>query len=109
MSDLLTRLKAATAEQQHELILQALWHAREREWITEERYYQAVSWCDDGAFESAALTLVPEGMMWLLCSDGTADIGREPASGTMLVGEFEGEAATPALAFVIAALRARDV
>lgn len=59
----------------------------------------------------AALTLVPESMVWHLDSAGPnynagAAIGTVPASDELMVEAFQAEAKTPALALTAAALRA---
>lgn len=62
----------------------------------------------------AALTLVPEGMVWTVftCDPPETDalfgalVGQRPSYGPLSMNRYRGSAATPALALCIAALRA---
>lgn len=57
----------------------------------------------------AAMTLVPEGQLFILYSDGSCEIGPQPTDGSIMQPVAKAEAATPALALCSAALRARSV
>ena len=54
----------------------------------------------------AALTLVPEGWNWQISDIGLAWVGTHLAANKPV--RFDGDAATPALALCISALKARD-
>lgn len=65
---------------------------------------------DAKAHLDAAMMLVPVSMAWSLYSDGptydaSATIGPHPRKGELLEDRYIGEASTPALALVVAALR----
>jgi hypothetical protein len=60
-----------------------------------DQHYRAVRMIEIGAYESAAVMLVPEGCGWMVMSSA-AKVGVWPSHG-----------ATPALALCAAALRAR--
>lgn len=55
----------------------------------------------------AALTLVPAGLAWTLYSDGSGEIGPEPAPGRLMDAAVDFEGETPALGICIGALKAR--
>jgi len=59
--ELITRLEAATAEQQAGLIKVVLWYAVDNMWITLGACGRAIRMVDAEAYESAAMTLVAEG------------------------------------------------
>lgn len=97
------RCEQATAEQQYEIILDA-WvavHGAETNW------HPFIDILALRAYESAALTLVPEGLPFELTrtSDGRPDEAFV-WSGKAMGHGYSAEAATPALALCAAALRA---
>jgi hypothetical protein len=99
--ELIAALESATAEQQGHLILQALWLAHERGWITAQAGERAFKMLSVGAYESAALTLVPANRIGPWCifdftNSAKAEVDGEPGVG-----------ATPALALAAAALKAQ--
>jgi len=107
MSDLIARLEAAAADEQQNLVLECLNLAYKHQWLPMRAYAVAVSWCMTGAYESAALTLVPEGYEWtigLVNTRGFCSLGPEGTFTTTA----EVDAATPALAICAAALKARS-
>jgi hypothetical protein len=68
--------------------------------LPSDQHYRAVRMIEIGAYESAAITLVPEGWFWEVRDDGVAWVTRPD-------GGMPGTAAAPALALGAAALRAR--
>jgi hypothetical protein len=115
LADLIARLEAATADQQAGLIKLALWSAVDNGWITPKACGRAIRMVDAEAYESAALTLVPDGWRWSL--DWTQrppyqDCGRAdlyaPGRGIKPPDVQDVYAATPAIALCIAALKARS-
>ena len=108
MTDLIERLEAGTADQEAELLWEVLAHAKEQSWIDTEANDLACEWVYTGACVCAALELVPDNCGWQIESYGTASIHslkRRPGIiGFLITGG--GEAATPALAIAIAAVRA---
>lgn len=111
---LITKVEQTTEDEQYVAIYDALVFAHKHEWITNGPYYIALKFLRAGAYESAALLLVPEGRtFWHLsrysdpaefaseCSFSTySDDGSEPH-------HVKSDAATPALALTAAALRAK--
>jgi len=63
--------------------------------LPSDQHYRAVRMIEIGAYESAAVTLVPEGCGWMVMGNAAK------------VGVWPSRAATPALALCSAALRAR--
>ena len=61
MQDLIDKLEKATADEQESVLRDALAFAWQRGWLSRDTYNRAREWVDLGAYESAALTLVPEG------------------------------------------------
>ncbi len=55
----------------------------------------------------AAMSLVPDGWDWVIYSDGSCEIGREPDPGRIMNPDYIVTANKPALAVVSASLRAR--
>jgi hypothetical protein len=111
--ELAERCEAATAEQQRELLEDA-WaaiHGRapRRNRGGDNAVNRFVSMIDAKAYESAAMTLVPEGLHFGLgdfydIKCAWAWCGR--MSGTLAIDEEIGSAATTALALCAAAMRA---
>lgn len=119
--DLIARLEAATADEQRELLLEAFeaihpypgpdhYLKPDIDWTWDRLRERFVKMLDAEAYESAALTLVPEGWNWAVWMrhdwrKHSAQVWhRERESSTK-----HGDAATPALAIVIAALRAAPI
>lgn len=103
--NLIERLEAAEEAEQGALILEALTYAQHfsRRWITAAQYCLALAQLKCKAYESAALTLVPEGRFWTVDNSAaayTSELGSGPQNATT------GDATTPALALTIAALKA---
>lgn len=112
MTDLIARLQSAAPYQQRELLWEAVKLAKDREWIDAHTYARSARFLDAAAYVDAALTLVPEGLEWKAGGNpgavkyaGEAEI-EHPKEGW--AGCIETTGATPALALVIAALKARD-
>jgi hypothetical protein len=63
--------------------------------LPSKQHYAIIRMIEVGAYESAAIALVPEGCRWMIMGNA-AKVGRWPS-----------RAATPALALCAAALRAR--
>lgn len=99
--DIIKRLETATAERAERALLAALAYAWEKRWIDEAAFTLACKWWETGAYESAALVLVP-------------DPARGYSIHRMDYGPFAqahvedaiGNAATPALAIAAASIRA---
>lgn len=128
MTDLIARLEAATADQQRELLLEAFDELYPQHLDTTVRA-RFIIMLDAEAYESAALTLVPEGWQvdklaqgWR-CGLWGCQLVPKPSHKTLerfdrgeTIGYRTADApnngrygiATPALAIVIAALRARE-
>lgn len=106
--DLIGRLEAAT-ELTLELFVEAQAHIRPD--INDEDWARSYAMVQAGAYESAALTLVPEGWAY----EARQGPSGQPhiwdlltiKSGDVRYTRVTGRAKTPALAIVIAALRAQ--
>ena len=108
--ELIARLEAATDATQDAVVRKALRFAVAHGWITVEACERAMRMCDAGGYESAALTLVPEGMTFCLWQDhrgNCAQVRRPSALSRGVVEPITKGAPTPAIALYIAALRAR--
>ena len=115
-SELIARFETATADQQRELLSEAwlaingpspgLWNDGFSEWIERKAIFDTL--LDAEAYESAALTLVPAD--WHLSLNGVNDSWHATINDTRFgkAGFETGYAPTPALAIVIARLRARN-
>lgn len=107
---LIARIEGASEGEQFHRIYDCLQFALERKWVTGEQYDSAGQMLAVGAYESAALTLVPEGCGWTGGSDNLFSIyrkeERDDMPGWPIIGESN-FAKTPALAICAAALRAR--
>lgn len=60
-ADLIARLEAAKAEDQTDVVRDALRFSLDQGWITADAYRRAYEMCNAGAFVDAALVMVPEG------------------------------------------------
>ncbi len=110
-ADLLVELLAATAETQESALHAALRYAHRKEWIDGPTGLRAGAWLGAGAYLDAALVLVPKGyagqiLVGLGVAGHSAAVWDETTSGTRPA--YEAKAATPALALVLAALKARE-
>ena len=105
MDDLIAELERAEKGSQPELLHRAVDFARDQGWFNEDEHAKAWAFINIGAFESAALTLVPEGRYWRI--NPSLSKGRPTAGVECDTCEAMAEAATPALALTIAALKAR--
>ena len=110
-SDLIARLEAATDDQQRELLIEAyeaIHDGDHPEYCSSFRALRFMRMLDAEAYESAALTLVPEGWtcFHLFRVKGCRFVW-EAVIGPELP-DYRGQAATPALAICIAALRAGE-
>lgn len=120
MSDLLKlaeRVEAGSADDQHRMIEQAaahlalhqLWPARGDDTALAAKFY---AFLNVGAFESAAVLLVPEGLSFEMRSSGTGDAGQATVWDPMRIpGDREWrvyDCKAPALALAAAILRACD-
>ena len=111
---LIAWLEAATEKDQREGLLAAANHARLRGWINDAEQARMFAFIEVGAFLDAALILVPGGYdVWLIgvsrqISNGVFTHDYKPYAEVMNAQEqvFGEEAATPALALCIAALKA---
>lgn len=101
---LIAALEKATADQQATVLADAIRFARDTGLIDRERAAEAFNWIAYGAYESAALTLVPEGRQAVVYTAGGADVW--PATTGMHLHDMT-YAATPAIALCIAALKAQ--
>ena len=118
LKSLIAELEQASEAQQEPLLLETMKLAYGRGWITEEVFERMQQWIALGAYESAALTLVERGWIWGIESSFTND--GDAWVTTRLINSFEdvdegaefteykAVAETPALAFCIAALKARE-
>jgi hypothetical protein len=61
-AELIARLEVATLEDQATVLRAVLSHAWEEGWIDHDAALKAGAWADVGAYESAALVLVPPGV-----------------------------------------------
>lgn len=107
LPELIAALEAAKADDQGGMVRTALWFARDQQWITQDAYERGYHMCDAGAYESAALSLVPDGAYW---DAGHSYVHKPRDCYESTVGHpygHEGHAKTPALALCIAALKAR--
>ena len=104
---LIRELEGTSATVERGAILDALTYAHASKWIDTATFHSAQKMLHVGAFLSAALTLVPEGLAWTMYSDGSIELGPEPSDGQMMDSVWAAEAATPALALCIVALKAR--
>ena len=102
LTALIARVEAATVAEQSDVLAAALMAARKAGWFAAKQYSSALRMLAAGAYESAALTLVPGGWLWEVRDDGVAWV-TSPDKG----GSWPGTAATPALALTAAALPAR--
>lgn len=100
MSDLIDRLGKATEAEQADVLRDAIEYAWLRRWITQDVRERAKEWIRLGAYESAALTLVPEGARW--------NVGHDGATVEGATDVFQRGHTCPALALAIAALLARE-
>jgi len=114
-AEMIARLEAATEETQRADVQAALYFAQKRRWITFETWNRASAWAESGAYESAALTLVPEGLdveILILVNDGAvrAEVQIYPKAFAVCRDDehIYGEGKTPALALCIAALKLRS-
>lgn len=114
--ELIERLEAATADQQATVLADAVRFARDAGWIDRERAAEAFNWIAYGAYESAALALVPAGCDWVVRSGMTDHPTDTRPYAHVMFGNVnrdrrrslgEAHAATPALALCIAALKAQ--
>lgn len=113
--DLIARLEAGSADQQQTLIGEALEYVATQENWSAIRYGKAIGWLYAGAFESAALTLVPEDLQYRIRKFIGGEFSERPGiwfsaqvcSYDLSVNEEGASRATPALALTIAALKAR--
>lgn len=107
--DLIARLEAAT-ELTLELFVEV--QATLRPSISDEDWARSYAMVRAEAYESAALTLVPEGLMWTVSQHdtegraGAVSIFHRDETGERVTCCPLTVAATPALAIVIAALKA---
>ena len=106
MDELIRKLEVATEADQPHLLRKALDYARDQGWISKEKFYQAQRFIDVGASIDAALTLVPVGASVILGFKQTAQTRPWARVGNSEHGADK-TGATPAIALVIAALRAR--
>lgn len=118
--ELIARLEAAKADQQRELLIEAFeafhpypgprhYLVTEIDWSWDRMRDRFMRMLDAQAYESAALTLVPEGCLW---GAGNEDCTDRPWAWCLPPGKSWDDAdnsyaATPALALCIAALKAR--
>jgi hypothetical protein len=119
-NELIARLEAATADHQRELLFEAFeavhpypghehYLVDEIDWTWDRLRQPFIAMLDAEAYESAALTLVPEGWNWGIFmrhdwpKQNAQVWHREREASTK-----HGEAATPALAIAAATLRAKD-
>lgn len=115
LPELIAALEGATVEQQDALIDRTLLFAERQGWITTNTMIKARRMLDAGAYESAALTLLPEGCLGMIKEvwsgtqkAGIATVQRYTASPRLMwAAGWDAFAATPALALSAAALKAR--
>jgi len=105
IDEIIARLEEATELQQALVLEEAVKYAHERRWIDKETAQQALAWVECGAFESAALSLVPEGCAWQVGCEIDFTPTARVWGHDIHADEF---AATPALALCIASFRARQ-
>ena len=107
LTALIARVEAATVAEQSDVLAAALMAARKAGWFAAKQYSSALRMLAASAYESAALTLVPEGMVWNAGNDtpGWAHVWRD--SPQYDGRPHDGRSATPGLALTAAALRAR--
>jgi hypothetical protein len=109
--ELIAALERADGGEQDELIRCALRFALMQGWITVATWDRAVRMCDAEAYESAALTLVPDELWRSILHAppfGKATVSLRTGGITdPKTKEWMGHAITPAIAICIAAIRAR--
>jgi len=106
-AELIAALEKATADQQATVLADAIRFARDTGLIDRERAAEAFNWIAYGAYESAALTLVPEGHEWLRKSHLSMTVYRVPDDDKTWVHHIDGAHKLPAIALCIAALKAQ--
>ena len=117
-ADLIKRCEEAGADQEGTLVQEALDLARDRGWIARDTWDQGMHMLEAGAYESAALLLVPEGWQWEMASYSRYDdqpraalwrnLNSEEFDETRALGWIAIAVATPALAILAASLRALE-
>ena len=107
LTALIARVEAAAVTEQSDVLAAALMAARKAGWFVAKQYSSALRMLAARAYESAALTLVPEGCGWLRESPHTMTVYRVPGNHKEWPKYHTVPAATPALALTAAALRAR--
>lgn len=114
MEELIVRLLTGRPDQTIPLVRESIEHARNVAWLSAARYADAIRLLDAGASIDAALKLLPEGAVWHMMTDygdlQRAKVGpRENPSASIYNDNpnifIEEDAATPALAFCVAALK----
>ena len=110
LTELAERCEKATAEQQRELLLEAF-ETLTAAFVATPSAIKFVRMLDAEAYESAAMTLVPEGWTYDAYQGPSGQPHRWKlrtiGDGDKFYTEVEAKAATPALALCAAALRAR--
>lgn len=113
-SDLIARIEAGTADQQRELLIEAgrlVFDDRQGRNDDGRKWSAFCAMLDAEAYESAALMLVPEGLVWCVLTDFGLP-GRARLWGSVLPGQADSgwtaDGATPALAICAAALSAKE-
>lgn len=110
LTDLIARLETATAEEQDGALMDAIDCANARGWITGPELFKADRWRAYGAYESAALVLLPDGWSVSLnafpIESGKPHVSRCFLNGDGKVARNEEHCATPALAIAAASIRA---
>jgi hypothetical protein len=111
LTALIARVEVVTVAEQSDVFAVALRVARKAGWFAAKQYSSARRMLAASAYESAALTLVPEGWFVML---GYQNGGQSAGASLMEYPAWQnrgrdaqGTADTPALALVAAALRAR--
>ena len=115
---LIREVEGASVSAERGVILDALTYAHASKWIDAATFHRAQKMLRVGAFLSAVLPLMPEGyaieklMIWPGQPSDVMLLGTHFQNGeywhTGKDGRWKAEAATPALALCIAALKARS-
>lgn len=104
---LIHRIEEAGAEQEAALVHEAVVLAHGKGWITDDQLKTAGTFWHVGAYLQAALILLPEGLWWVLNSGVQSGAALAKISAGKTWDTHDGNAATPALAVCVAALKAR--
>lgn len=114
LDDLIARLEKATEADQQSVMLDVIAFAYKSKWIAAIAYNRALEWILLGAYESAALILVPEGWSWTVKAYRDCAPPNDTAHAVVsrVAWEKRGDEAefykssNPAIALCIAALKA---